>query len=149
MRFQSHKTDSLPHIYPSCFQNKRSLILQNSHLVRVRVFKNLLHPLTPSPGTSVPLLPLALTLLLPLAQSRGGQLPQPRSRERSCARLSSCPAVRGKPSELKSRTLPDTWILTTVKWSQSWTATFRHLFELSKSIPVNFNNLFQVGEPVY
>ena len=41
MRFKSYKTDSLPHIYPPCFQNKMSIILQNSHLVRVRVFKNL------------------------------------------------------------------------------------------------------------
>lgn len=60
-----------------------SIILQNSQLVRVRVFKNLFqkkktnlfHSLTPNPEMSVSLLPLALTLLLPVEQSRGSQLP--------------------------------------------------------------------------
>lgn len=78
MRFKSYKTD-FPHIFIPCCQIKMSVILQNSNLVRVGVFKAIKKtcfiPLRPAPGMSVPSLPLALTLLLPVEQSRGSQLP--------------------------------------------------------------------------
>lgn len=110
MRFKSYKTDSLPHIYPPCFQNKMSIILQNSHLVRV--FKNLFPKKKPvsfsytQPGDVCPFAALGSdpppSCRAVTGQSASiAQIP----RKKLCKGLSSCTAVRRKPSELKSRTL--------------------------------------------